>query len=43
MEKIARQFKQKWDDYFVYLADEFYLLAGAELPDAERYDEFPQV
>lgn len=43
MEKIARQFKQKWDDYFLYLADEFYLLAGEELPVAERYEEFPQV
>jgi putative radical SAM enzyme (TIGR03279 family) len=28
---------------FVYLADEFYLLAGAALPPAERYDEFPQI
>ncbi len=43
MEKIAQPFKKKWDDYFVYLADEFYLLAGEELPTAERYEEFPQV
>jgi len=43
MEKIAQQFKQKWDDYIVHLADEFYLLAQMELPTAERYDEFPQI
>lgn len=43
IEKIAQQFKQRWDDYFVYLADEFYLLAGEELPGADRYEEFPQV
>ncbi len=43
VEKIAHQLKEKWDDYFVYLADEFYLLAGKELPTAERYDEFPQI
>ncbi|UCE04979.1 MAG: DUF512 domain-containing protein, partial [bacterium] len=43
MQKIAQQFKQKLDDYFVYLADEFYLLAKMELPTAERYDEFPQI
>ncbi len=43
IEKVAQQFQQKWEDYFVYLADEFYLLAEMELPPAERYDEFPQV
>jgi putative radical SAM enzyme (TIGR03279 family) len=43
IEKTAQQFQQKWENYFVYLADEFYLLAYVELPPAERYDEFPQV
>lgn len=28
---------------FIYLADEFYLLAGRELPPAEYYDGFPQL
>lgn len=28
---------------FIYLADEFYLLAGKELPPAEYYDGFPQL
>jgi len=43
IEKTAQMFKQKWGDYFVYLADEFYLLAEMSLPFAERYDEFPQI
>ncbi len=28
---------------FVYAADEFYLLAGQEIPDIEYYDDFPQI
>lgn len=43
IDKIARNFKEKWDDYFVYLADEFYILADRELPDLERYEEFSQI
>jgi putative radical SAM enzyme (TIGR03279 family) len=27
---------------FVYLADEFYLLASAEIPDRKYYDDYPQ-
>ncbi|MCC6319560.1 MAG: DUF512 domain-containing protein [Gemmatimonadaceae bacterium] len=29
--------------HWVYGADELYLLAGAELPEAEHYGEFPQI
>ena len=28
---------------FVYLGDEFYILAGMPLPEAEWYDGFPQL
>jgi NifB/MoaA-like Fe-S oxidoreductase len=28
---------------FIFASDEFYLLAGKTIPDAERYDGFPQV
>jgi len=42
-ESFAQNFKQKWDDYFVYLADEFYLMAGSNLPSIERYGDFPQI
>jgi putative radical SAM enzyme (TIGR03279 family) len=43
IEPIALQFKKKRKDYFIYLADEFYLLAGIELPPAKRYGEFFQI
>ena len=43
MDKIASKFREKYGDYFVYLADEFYLSAGITLPESERYDEFPQI
>lgn len=43
LEKVARKFKQKWGRYFVYLADEFYLLAKQDLPSAECYEDFPQI
>jgi putative radical SAM enzyme (TIGR03279 family) len=43
IEPIALQFKKKRKDYFIYLADEFYLLAGIELPPAKRYEEFFQI
>lgn len=43
LEKIAQQFKQKWDHYFIYLADEFYILARQKLPSADRYEDFPQI
>jgi len=41
--ELANKLKNKWDDYIVYLADEFYLLAEKDLPAAERYQEFPQI
>ena len=41
--RLAKKFKTKLDDFLVYLADEFYLLAEQELPETERYQEFPQI
>ena len=43
VESIAASFKQNLNDYFVYLADEFYLLADLDLPGSERYEDFPQI
>ncbi|MDZ7263917.1 MAG: DUF512 domain-containing protein [candidate division KSB1 bacterium] len=43
VETLARQFKQQHDEHLVYLADEFYLLAGCEVPPADRYEGFPQL
>ena len=41
--QLAEKFKNQWNDFLVYLADEFYLLAEQELPETERYQEFPQI
>lgn len=43
VEAYQRQQREKDSRTFVYLADEFYLLAGRELPPAEYYDGFPQL
>ena len=43
VENYQTQFKDSIDSNFVYLADEFYLLAGEEIPTRNYYDEFPQL
>lgn len=43
VEEAAARFKNDFDSFFVYLADEFYLKAGSEIPGSERYDDFPQI
>jgi putative radical SAM enzyme (TIGR03279 family) len=37
-----REFRRRWGVSLVYLADEYYLAAGAALPSAARYDGYPQ-
>ena len=32
-----------WDRDFVYLADEFYLRAGLDIPEAQYYDDYCQI
>lgn len=45
--RLVRQWQEKCrqetGESFVYLADEFYLAAGEEIPDYEAYDGFPQL
>ncbi|NIA29809.1 MAG: DUF512 domain-containing protein [Actinobacteria bacterium] len=36
-------FMKKIKSHFIYLADEFYILAEKPLPDAERYEDFSQI
>ncbi len=38
-----KQCREETGKSFVYLGDEFYLLAGKELPPSEYYDGFPQL
>ena len=43
VEAYQRQQRKRDGRTFIDLADEFYLLAGRELPPAEYYDGFPQL
>ena len=46
LEIIERWQKLLWKEHgthFIHASDEFYLLAGRELPEEERYDGYPQL
>ncbi|MCR5758424.1 MAG: DUF512 domain-containing protein [Selenomonas sp.] len=43
VEKWQRKFQQEEGRTFLYLGDEFYFLAGREVPSTEFYDGFPQL
>lgn len=43
VEKWQRKFREERDISFVYLSDEFYIMAERELPPDEEYDGFPQI
>lgn len=41
--KWQKKFKEERDINFVYLADEFYIMADEEIPKYNEYDGFPQI
>lgn len=43
IDRFNEDFKKKNGEIIAYAADEFYLKAGRELPDAEYYNGFPQL
>ena len=43
VEAFQKQEREKTGRTFIYLGDEFYFLAGKEVPAAEYYDGFPQL
>lgn len=43
VEAIQHRFLDRWDSPFVYLGDEFYILAGEPIPASDHYREFPQI
>ena len=43
VEKWQKKIKVERDINFVYLADEFYINAGIEIPSWQEYDGFPQI
>lgn len=40
---LARRARRKLGVSFIYLADEFFLLAGSGVPERRYYDDFPQI
>lgn len=41
--ELQQAFLGRWDTPFVFLGDEFYILAGAPIPPSDHYREFPQI
>lgn len=41
--RFQRECHEKYGIHFVHAGDEWYLLAGEELPEEERYDGYPQL
>jgi putative radical SAM enzyme (TIGR03279 family) len=41
--KLRRRFRKRHGDPLVYLADEFYIKAGAPFPSTREYGDFPQI
>ncbi|MGJ5675330.1 MAG: TIGR03279 family radical SAM protein [Nostochopsis sp.] len=40
---LQHQFRQKFDSTFAWLADEWFLIAGEELPCESEYEDYPQI
>ncbi len=43
VEKYQQKIRDESGQTFIYLGDEFYFLAGLEMPPVEFYDDFPQL
>jgi putative radical SAM enzyme (TIGR03279 family) len=43
VEALQQEFQQQLGSTFAWLADEWYLIAGRELPPSEYYEDYPQL
>lgn len=43
VQALQQEFRQSLGSTFVWLADEWFLLAGRDLPPSEEYEDFPQI
>jgi putative radical SAM enzyme (TIGR03279 family) len=43
VEALQQEFQQQFGSTFAWLADEWYLIAGRELPPSEYYEDYPQL
>ena len=40
---LSKEFRQQFGSNFTWLADEWFLIAGEELPDESEYGDYPQI
>ncbi|MDF5720536.1 MAG: TIGR03279 family radical SAM protein [Rhizonema sp. PD37] len=40
---LSKEFRQQFGSTFAWLADEWFLIAGEELPDESEYEDYPQI
>jgi putative radical SAM enzyme (TIGR03279 family) len=40
---LQQEFRQKFDSTFAWLADEWFLIAGEDLPSESEYEDYPQI
>jgi putative radical SAM enzyme (TIGR03279 family) len=43
VQTLQAEFQQAYQSTFVWLADEWYLIAGLDLPDSASYEDYPQL
>jgi len=43
VEAWQKKFTERFGSRVVYIADEFYIMAGRKIPDYEEYEDFPQI
>ena len=43
VESLQQEFQQQFGSTFAWLADEWYLIAGLELPPSDYYEDYPQL
>lgn len=43
VQTLQHQFKQNYESYFAWLADEWFLIANQELPPESHYEDYPQI
>jgi putative radical SAM enzyme (TIGR03279 family) len=43
VQQLQTRFKQQFDSTFAWLADEWFLIAGQDLPPESHYEDYPQI
>jgi putative radical SAM enzyme (TIGR03279 family) len=43
VQSLQQEFRDRWGTNFAWLADEWFLIAGQDLPPASHYEDYPQI